>query len=231
MISAVREMLDAYGRTIIIEDDILVSRTFLSFMDDALDRYEDYPKIWAVNGYLDPKMSIPKKYKKDCFLAPRHSAWGWGTWKDRWAAVDFEITDWREKKRDESLLRELRIAGNDVINMLEAVSSGALNAWDVQCTYHMRKHGLYTLRPRVSLTKNNGFGTECEHCIMPSARYSKQKYYNFVPQLEAKPMVDDAVLAAFQNSFNRTYCQRIRDYVDRLYLEQFGDVNRHPMDV
>ena len=231
MISAVSEMLAVYGKTIVVEDDILVSKTFLSFMDEALDMYEDNPKIWAVNGYLDPKMRVPSQYKRDCFLAPRHSAWGWGTWKDRWESVDFKIMDWGEMRQDEAFLRELRIAGDDVVKMLEAEAKGTLNAWDVQCTYYMRKHGLYTLRPCLTLTKNNGFGTECEHCSLPSSRYSKQKYYNFRPRLDHAPTIDAEVLAAFYNSFHRTFVQRVADRVNRFYLDYFGDPNRYPITI
>ena len=231
MIAAVSEMLEQYGRVIIIEDDILVSQSFLTFMDDALSRYENNPKIWAINGYVDPKMTMPRQYKKDYFLAPRHSAWGWGTWKDRWAAVDFEIKDWTTMRSDESLVRELNVAGGDIVKMLDAEVAGELNAWDVQCTYYMRKNGLYTLRPRLTLTKNNGFGTECEHCSMPSSRYSKQKYYNFHPILDQSPTSDPLVLAAFRDSFHRTYLQRVEDRLMRFYLDHYGDSNRNPIQI
>ena len=231
MIAAVSEMLEQYGRVIIIEDDILVSRSFLTFMDAALARYENNSKIWAINGYVDPKMTMPRLYKKDYFLAPRHSAWGWGTWKDRWAAVDFEIKDWTMRRSDESLVRELNVAGGDIVKMLDAEAAGELNAWDVQCTYYMRKNGLYTLRPRLTMTKNNGFGTECEHCSIPSSRYSKQKYYTFHPVLDDLPMTDPSVIAAFQNSFSRTFCQRLVDRAKRLYLDYCGDANRDPISV
>ena len=231
MIAAVSEMLEQYGRVIIIEDDILVSRSFLTFMDAALARYENNSKIWAINGYVDPKMTLPRLYKKDYFLAPRHSAWGWGTWKDRWAAVDFEIKDWTMRRSDESLVRELNVAGGDIVKMLDAEAAGELNAWDVQCTYYMRKNGLYTLRPRLTMTKNNGFGTECEHCSIPSSRYSKQKYYTFHPVLDDLPMTDPSVIAAFQNSFSRTFCQRLVDRAKRLYLDYCGDANRDPISV
>ncbi len=231
MILSVTEMLELYGKVIVVEDDILVSQSFLTFMDDALSMYEGNSKIWAINAYVDPKMIMPRQYKKDYFFAPRHSAWGWGIWKDRWAAVDFEIKDWRMKQNDISFIRELNMAGGDIVKMLDAEFSGELNCWDVQCTYYMRKNGLYTFRPRLTLTKNNGFGTECEHCTTPSSRYSKQKYYNFHPVLDEFPVMDSSVVAAFQNSFNRTISQRCGDRVKRLCLDFFGDGNRHPIDI
>ena len=41
----ISQVLDTHGRAIIVEDDILVSRYFLNYMDRALELYEGNPKI------------------------------------------------------------------------------------------------------------------------------------------------------------------------------------------
>lgn len=224
------ECLERYGRVIVIEDDILVSRTFLRYMEDGLRKFENDKRVWAINGYLDWKMAIPRSYPYDCFMAPRHSAWGWATWKDRWQAVDFELKDWPESA-DDVLLKELSLCGGDIRAMLDAQKSGKLNAWDVQCTYYMRKNGMYTIRPRVSMTKNNGFGTECEHCSQPSSTYSKQKYYNLQPDFDVDLFPDENVLRAFRRSFSRPLVERVRDRILRFYLDYLGSTNREPLEI
>lgn len=224
------EFLERYGRAIVIEDDILVSRAFLRYMEDGLRKYESDKRVWAINGYLDWKMTIPRSYPYDCFMAPRHSAWGWATWKDRWQAVDFELKDWPESA-DDVLLKELSLCGGDVRAMLDAQKAGKLNAWDVQCTYYMRKHGMYTIRPRISMTKNNGFGTECEHCSVPSSTYSKQKYYNFWPAFDEAIEPDKSVLIAFRRSFSRSFVERVHDRILRFYLDHAGSLNREPISI
>lgn len=231
MRSAIDEMLDSYGRVIVVEDDILVSKTFLQYMESALRHFENDSRIWAINGYLDFKCRVPKSWPAGYFFAPRHSAWGWATWKSRWRAVDFDIADWRSDRTDPSVCEELKKAGGDVVRMLDAQMAGLLNAWDVQCTYYMRKNGMYTIRPRMSLTKNNGFGTECEHCSTRSPCYSKQEYFNFLPSFDDSVAQDSKMIDLFANSLSRTFSQRIGDRIKRAYVEMFGAAHRHPTSV
>ena len=40
IVQGISEAMEKYGKGIMIEDDILVSRTFLQFMDQALDFYD-----------------------------------------------------------------------------------------------------------------------------------------------------------------------------------------------
>lgn len=188
--AAITDMLESYGRVIVIEDDILVSRTFLQYVENGLRFYKNEKRIWGINGYLSPRMKIPVSYPYDYFLSPRNSVWGWGTWRDRWAAVDFDLAGWDQFKKDSQNLTKVRECGADMLPMLEAQASGRLNAWDVQITYYMIQHDMYSVRPCRSLTKNNGFGTICEHCSAYNADYAKQKYYNLLPSFssEVKPV-------------------------------------------
>ena len=52
MRSAIDEVLGMHGRAIIVEDDILVSRTFLQYMESALRHFQDDDRVWAINGRL-----------------------------------------------------------------------------------------------------------------------------------------------------------------------------------
>lgn len=225
---AIDEVLGVHGRVIIIEDDILVSRTFLQYMEAGLRHFQNDRRVWAINGYLDFKFRVPKKWPAGYFFAPRHSAWGWATWKSRWEEVDFDLTDWSEKRKDLSFCGELKKAGGDIVTMLDAQAAGELNAWDVQCTYYMRKNGMYTIRPRMSLTKNNGFGTQCEHCANPALCYSKQEYFDFLPSFGNAVDPDPAMIDVFTNSMSRTVFQRVADRLRRMYVEAFGAEHRYP---
>ena len=151
---AVTDTVNIVGRAIIIEDDVLVSRTFLNYMDSALDLYENDKRIWCVNGYKNPYMNVPRGYKYDVYLSKRNMAWGWGIWRDRWQQVDFELVDWESFKEDVANFDRLRMGGEDIPGLLRGVFNGKLDTWDVQCVYHMAKHDLYALESRYSLTKN-----------------------------------------------------------------------------
>jgi GT2 family glycosyltransferase len=83
VISGVNQIFKSYDKAIVLEDDIISSPSFLSFMNDALDFYKEDKRIFSVSGYPYP-VKIPDSYSKDVFIAHRASSWGWGTWKDRW---------------------------------------------------------------------------------------------------------------------------------------------------
>lgn len=204
--NAVSETVEKTGSAIIIEDDILVSRTFLRYMDAALEYYKDDKRIWCVNAYQNPVLRIPHDYGFDVYFNPRNMAWGWGIWKDRWDAVDFMLRDWPEFKLSKSNLQRLDSVGCDMFSMLEnEYRRGAnISTWDVQCSYHMVKNGLFAVEPRYSLTKNNGF---CKvgsvHCSRPNGIYQKQKFYNYLPELKKFDEVFDSQ-AKFYNQFRNS---------------------------
>ena len=43
-----------HGRIIVLEDDVVVSTAFLTFMNKALDYYQFHPNIWHISGYNYP---------------------------------------------------------------------------------------------------------------------------------------------------------------------------------
>ncbi|MDI6716137.1 MAG: glycosyltransferase [Actinomycetota bacterium] len=90
IITGVTEVIDKFGKVIVMEDDLLCSRNFLSFMNKALDHYKDDKRIFSVTG-LNYPIKIPESYKHDVYLAYRESSWGWGTWKDRWDKTDWQV--------------------------------------------------------------------------------------------------------------------------------------------
>ena len=183
IVSAITEALDYYGRAIIVEDDILISRSFLRYMDAALEFYKNDKHIWCINAYQNPYFKVPKNYAYDIYLNPVNMCWGWGTWRDRWEEVDFDMKDWTKDRQDEDLIMRLNKAGRYIIPLLEAQYAGRLKTWDIQCTYHVVKHGYRCVEPIYQLSKNIGFGPGGEHCDARMPFFSRQKYYNFMPRL------------------------------------------------
>lgn len=185
IVDAITQTVDEFGRCIVIEDDVLVSRTFLTYMDEALEFYKDDARIWCINANTHRRMRLPKSYKHDVYLHPRNMCWGWGTWKDRWERVDFDMRDWPEFKSQASNIESMDALDKSLKTMLDAQYDGKLRTWDVQCSFHILKNGLYAVEPRYALSKNCGFGTSgSEHCTSANSAIATQRYYNFLPELE-----------------------------------------------
>ena len=210
IVDAISAVVNRMGRVIVIEDDILVSRTFLRYMDEALEYYEEDGRIWAVNAYQNPYFKVPKKYPYDLYLNPVNMCWGWGTWKDRWEGVDFDLKDWPKDRKDVDLVDRLNKAGRYIIPLLEAQYAGRLKTWDVQCTYHVVKHGLRCVEPIYQLSKNIGFGTDGEHCASNMPFFTRQKYYNFTPRMVKDIGETDAIQRQWEYlNWNKNLADRV----------------------
>ena len=52
IINGVTEVVNKYGRIIVLEDDIVTSKWFLKYMNDALEVYKDEEKVMEISGHL-----------------------------------------------------------------------------------------------------------------------------------------------------------------------------------
>lgn len=197
IIASISEIVNKYGKVIIVEDDVLVSRTFLSYMDEALERYESDKRIWCINACQSPYLKLPKRLKTDVYLSPRNMCWGWGVWADRWNAVDFDMTDWPEYIKQPGNDLKVHLCGlgleDGIWDQYKTKSS-----WDTQCTYHMIKHGLYAIEPRMTLTKNCGSGIDGTHALWANPILTKQKYYDFKPTLPDELSINAELLDEYR---------------------------------
>ena len=163
VISGVTDVISEYGSAIVIEDDLLFSPYFLSYMNQALEIYENDFRIFSIGGY-SPRINIPKTYHDDSYLSYRCCTWGWATWKDRWKQVDWEISDYNDFIRNKKLISLFNRGGNDMTNLLQMQMDGKINSWGIRWDYAHFKKNAYCFRPTVSLVENTGNDGTGVHC-------------------------------------------------------------------
>lgn len=156
IISGVTEIINKYEKIIVLEDDLIVSRDFIQFMNDALTYYENNENIWSISGY-GPNIPSLKSYDKDLYLGVRSSSWGWASWKDRWKKIDWEIKDFEEIQNSKDLQKKFNLGGNDLYKMLELQMLGKIDSWAIRWCYNQFKFNQYTVYPRLSKIINDGF--------------------------------------------------------------------------
>ena len=194
VVDAVTTVMKDYGRAIVIEDDVLISKTFLRYMDDALEFYKDDKRIWCINGFRNLGVKLPKDYVHDIYLDQRNWSWGWGGWYDRWSQVDFDMKFWPGCHESPTEIARLDACGIELWKMAEDVYAGRLNTWDIQCTVHIVLNGLYTIEPRRLLSKSIGFGSDSTHMSSYDSILASAKYYNLRPRLVADLQPDERIL-------------------------------------
>lgn len=155
-------LVERFGRAIVLEDDLLVAPDFLSYMNEALLRYEHEPRVMQVSGHLLPiQGALPDR----AFFLPLTTSWGWATWKRAWQHFDSQGTGYARLKDDPALRRQFDLQGAYPYSaMLQAQREGRVDSWAIRwylTTFLMQ--GL-TLYPGRSLVRNIGFdgsGTNC----------------------------------------------------------------------
>lgn len=148
----ITEKIKINGRIIVVEDDIYVCKSFLKYLNSALDFYKDNSKVFSITGY-NP-VSLVDNAPYDTFLGERFSCWGWATWQDRWDNVNWipsetipKLDRKRYKKNSPDLIDGLYEARpNVVIN----------NTWDCLVYFHMFANKMRSVYPVISHSDNIG---------------------------------------------------------------------------
>jgi hypothetical protein len=155
VITGVAEIIEKFGKVIVVEDDCMVSPFFLKFMNGALNFYENDKKVGAVSGYC-PQLPLLSNYSKDIFFTYRSCSCSWATWKDRFENVDWELKRIDDFYRSPVLIRKLNANGNDRFIRLYRQTKGNGSSWSVRFGAHLVRNNQLTVYPRYSYIQNIG---------------------------------------------------------------------------
>ena len=161
IISGVSQVMEDYGRVIVLEDDLVLASNFLSFMNQALLHYENEERIFSICGYSN-RVKVPKGYDADAYFCPRSSSWGWATWADRWQSVDWELKDWNKYATMKHAFNKW--GGSDCFKMLDDWRHGRNQSWAIRFCFNQFLQDKQSLFPIVSKVNNDGFDGEGTNC-------------------------------------------------------------------
>ncbi len=215
VINGVSEVVDKYGRVIVLEDDLLTTTDFLVYMNEALDFYKDNSKIWSISGYsfFDPKSL---KYPHDVYMGYRGCSWGWATWKDRWLLTDWEVSDYKYFKYNPFLRHKFTISGNDMPGMLDSQMKGFISSWAIRWCYQQNKLKMYTVFPKYSKIQNigtDGSGTHSGNNNKYDVALEEGRTCVF-EHLDA----ENEILKRYREMFHYSLWDRMKMYVKHIIL-------------
>jgi hypothetical protein len=156
IIEGLIEISNKFDRFIIVEDDIIVNPSFLTFMNCALSFYEKNKYVSTISGFNYVK-KIPKDYNYDIYFAQRINAWGWATWSDRIKDVVWDLKNISLSFSKFPNYINFNKWGSDRSNMLRKTINGKIRTWDIRIDYHQFLQNQYTVYPILSLCNNIGF--------------------------------------------------------------------------
>ncbi len=85
IIDGVTSVVNEHGRIVVLEDDLITSPYFLSFMNTALETYKYDETVMHISGYMFP---IDSADLPESFFLRTASCWGWATWDRAWKCFE-----------------------------------------------------------------------------------------------------------------------------------------------
>lgn len=186
IIGGVTDLCDVHGRVIVLEDDLVVAPGFLAFMNQALDRYQDEPKVMQVSGYMFPIARAAEL--GNTFLCRVPASWGWATWSRAWACLDLDSERLFNLLAVNSRQYEFDVNGSyPYFSDLQRQIEGKIDVWGVRWYASMFVKGGFCLYPTCSLVRNigmDGSGIHCGSSTVFDVELSHNESWEFTERIE-----------------------------------------------
>jgi len=160
VIRGVTEVINKHGSAIILEDDMITSRYFITYMNEGLHKYSDTNEVISIHGYCPPI-----SYKKtDTFFIKGADCWGWATWKHGWDVMNYDAVDLKNKIEASGKKYEFDFWGTyPYFQMLQDSIEKKVDSWAILWYASAFLNNKLTLYPSSSLIKNTGTGDLATH--------------------------------------------------------------------
>lgn len=162
VITGVTDIVNKYGKVIVLEDDLETSPYFLSYMNQCLEHYEARKSVFSISGLSrpHPERFYPKDYPYDVYVSLTHHPTGWGTWAYRWNQVDWEMKDFATVKNDPQMIQAFRRAEHCQYDELFWAIANKKNLWAARFAFaHFVNHAV-SICPIVSYINHIGWDAE-----------------------------------------------------------------------
>ncbi|MCW7462938.1 hypothetical protein [Leptospira limi] len=148
---------------IILEDDCFPDLSFFPFCEELLIKYKDDHQIGMISGdnFFRNKIHLKDSY----FYSTYFHIWGWATWRRAWNG--YQSTGIQHEELYSVLSKKFFFKRQILkwYNWINGSSSGKVDTWDHQWTFHNWKENRISIMPNVNLISNIGFRSDGTHTI------------------------------------------------------------------
>ena len=225
VITGVTEIVNKYGKVIVLEDDLETSPHFLSYMNQCLEHYEARKSVFSISGLSrpHPERFYPKDYPYDVYVSLTHHPTGWGTWADRWAQVDWNADAYEIIKQYQPIIDAYRRVDAGEFETLTEFRRTRRNVWSVRFTLaHFVNHAV-SICPIVSYINHIGWDSEATNATGSSQwnfeRLADNANIRFLDVLYEDARIINAWYS-FTNPKRRNLWGRLKNWYGRKFLHR-----------
>jgi len=200
IIAGVTELCEKYGAVIVLEDDLLISRSFLDYMNKALTRYADDDRVMEIAGhtFVNCETELACKPAADAVFLAFATSWGWATWKRAWQYFDSGMSGLARLEADKSLRRRFDLDRSyPFYRMLKRAATGRADSWAIRWYLSIFLQSgliLYPARTLVQHVGNDGAATHVSRFSRTRKLEPPQEFR--VERFPSEIVIDPVVLAA-----------------------------------
>ncbi|NNN84135.1 glycosyltransferase family 2 protein [Vibrio sp. A8-1] len=217
IIDGVSEVINHYGKVIVMEDDIVTSPSYLSFMNQALEHYQNENKVWHISGWNYP---LTDGCNTDAFFWRVMNCWGWATWNDRWQHFNKDPKKLIDKWKEEKIHRFNLDGTHDFWSQVLNNQSGKLNTWAIFWYATIFTNNGLCLNPYQSYVKNIGNDGTGENCGKVDI-YSKEINSSEIKMWPSRVLEDDDCVKQIKMFFKNSRIGFVSRVIRRIRIRRW----------
>ena len=222
ILNGITQILKKNKDVIVLEDDIIVSKFFLEYMNQSLNFYKNKKKVWHVSGWnYNLKLKNIKQKDENTFFIKNMNCWGWATWSDRWKKIiidpDFIIKKMNNKKIHDFNLSNVLNNWSQLIRNKEK----QLDTWAIFWNATIFLNNGLCLNPTISMTKNIGLdGSGVNSSVEPldKKEFSKSNSFLFSKKIKENINLRNEIIRHMKIKNKKN---RLKDLKNK-FLSTFG---------
>lgn len=214
IIQGVTRIINEHGKVIVLEDDLITAPHFLTFMNEALDRFEDEDGIGHIQGFIFPIEELPES-----FLIKWTGSWGWATWKRAWKLFNPDGKELLNEIKRRKLSKQFDFNGKyPFTRMLKRQVNGENDSWAIRWNATLFLNDILSLNAGRSLVRNIGFDGSGIHSgsddIYSTDLYKGKLNIN-IPEISENKKARRAIMKYYgqTNSFRAKLKRRINRFL------------------
>ena len=216
IIDGVSKIVNDFGKIIVLEDDLVTSPYFLSYMNDGLNIYENEDQVACIHGYCYPIKST----LKHSFFIKGADCWGWATWKDSWDIFEENSTKLLDEIKITKCQRQIDFNNSyPYVKMLKNQINGKIDSWAIRWYISTFLQDKLTLYPGKSFVVNIGMdntgihnGASNKFEVELANSYNELKRINIEEDLEQRKLFEFFFKSLKFDVFNKIM-YRIKFYI------------------
>jgi hypothetical protein len=197
--SGVSQVLSDEDSVMVLEDDMVTSPAFLTYMMSSLARYRNEERVASIHAYCYPIKGLPPS-----FFLRGADCWGWGTWRRAWSHFSEDSSALLSALEAKRLTYQFDYEGTyPYTQMLRDQLAGRVDSWAIRWYASAFLKEMLTLYPGMSFIENIGLDGSGTH-LDQTAKFTGNLSLDWAPGWPAK--IDEDACA--RRLFSRYFLQQ-----------------------